>query len=435
MIGFSCRCGYAFSVADELAGGVTQCPQCKKLNDVPLLSDLGRLEDGGIYKIGDVSTAPPQPDLIDELTSAFTRDHYDSQGNAFDLRGSAGAGPVPVESLAAGESAPPKYDPITGELVREIDVKPTENVSHLPTAQRAVVAPPTVIDGLDVPGALETVTLPLRLLRPINLFVMFIILVAHALCFLMMAAIGTNYFMLAPFWLMFECLIVAHYGNVIDEIGPASRSELPTPLRHVQWHEDMWGPFTQILTAMVICYGPGSVLLTRADATNEAYIVPISAGLSILGTLFVPATLLTTCTSGSILNARPDRLVAVAMICGVEYLLSLIVWVVGGTLSIIGIFGGNLLGSALLSPVQVPRDLTRAVVGGSLVLGTYLMHFFCWHLGLLYRKHHQQFPWLYQRHSGPSRSAASKGFPVQRPPRRPRNVSMRVEPIQDSKTE
>jgi hypothetical protein len=33
-----------------------------------------------------------------------------------------------------------------------------------------------------------------------------------------------------------------------------------------------------------------------------------------------------------------------------------------------------------------------------LVGGIYLMHAFCWYLGLAYRKYHEKFPWVFQRH-------------------------------------
>jgi TctA family transporter len=35
---------------------------------------------------------------------------------------------------------------------------------------------------------------------------------------------------------------------------------------------------------------------------------------------------------------------------------------------------------------------------GSLIMGIFLMHYFCWVLGLLYRQKHEQFPWVLQRH-------------------------------------
>jgi hypothetical protein len=135
------------------------------------------------------------------------------------------------------------------------------------------------------------------------------------------------------------------------------------------------------------------------------------------------------------------------MTCGTEYLLAVAGWVVGGTLWILGVFGGSALASVAMSSVltfrspmnapsgtSVPPGMTWPIAIGSLVAGTYLLHFFCWHLGVLYRKHHQQFPWLYQRHSFVHAKGQSKGFPVGRPPRRSGKAPMRVEPIpQDPK--
>src|SRR5262249_42044305 len=128
MIDFSCHCGHAFSVGDELAGGLVQCPQCRRLNDVPKLSDRSDLEDDGIYKI-DAPPTPPgqQQHRAAELTPAFTREHFDDKGKPIDLRDSLAdpkTGPIPLESLGPLDDAPPKYDPITGELIRSIEVKP-----------------------------------------------------------------------------------------------------------------------------------------------------------------------------------------------------------------------------------------------------------------------------------------------------------------------
>ena len=44
MIDFVCHCGFGFSVQDDMAGALVQCPKCRRLNDVPLLSDLEHLE-------------------------------------------------------------------------------------------------------------------------------------------------------------------------------------------------------------------------------------------------------------------------------------------------------------------------------------------------------------------------------------------------------
>ena len=34
----------------------------------------------------------------------------------------------------------------------------------------------------------------------------------------------------------------------------------------------------------------------------------------------------------------------------------------------------------------------------ALVIGVYMMHYFCWYLGLIYRDYHEVFPWVLQRH-------------------------------------
>jgi len=42
-----------------------------------------------------------------------------------------------------------------------------------------------------------------------------------------------------------------------------------------------------------------------------------------------------------------------------------------------------------------------------MMITVYFLHFFCWHLGLMYRQNHAQFPWLAQRHVKQTRLKAS----------------------------
>jgi hypothetical protein len=47
-----------------------------------------------------------------------------------------------------------------------------------------------------------------------------------------------------------------------------------------------------------------------------------------------------------------------------------------------------------------------------LAVGIYFAHLFCWQLGMLYREHHNQFPWAYQRHvrdPGRARNPTNRG--------------------------
>ena len=54
MIEFPCPCGrYTFSVPEDMAGGLVQCPKCGRLNDIPTLSDLALIAEDGTYKVVD----------------------------------------------------------------------------------------------------------------------------------------------------------------------------------------------------------------------------------------------------------------------------------------------------------------------------------------------------------------------------------------------
>lgn len=420
MIEFTCRCGNLISAASELAGGLVQCPQCKRLNDVPLPSDLANLDDKGIYKL---DTPPPRPSdnpqRVAELTTLFTRDRFDTSGAPIDLRSDRTGrdGPVPVESLGPLDNAPPKYDPVTGELIRDIDVKPDTPASKLalPVAKKVQIAP-TRIDGIDIPKDGEEWLIPARLLQPVNILVMGIIVIAHIFAAGMMLAIAAFYWILVPFWFILHLLFLAHYGNVIDETGPDSKTDLPTPLRNVDWHDDTFGPFAKVLSALLISYGPGFLLLLNAGKVPPQLLLPLSGVLTIIGTLLFPALLLTTTTSGSLLNLRPDRVFGVIYVIGVQYGMLVPIWIGASLFLGFGIIGTNMLAAVSVADVgPAPRWMSAPVVIGALVAGTFLMHLFCCYLGLLYRKHHAAFPWVYQRFTGQRKRNMALGFPVAAP--------------------
>jgi hypothetical protein len=431
MIEFSCHCGYHFSVEDDFAGGVMQCPDCKRLVDVPMLSELGDLDDRGVYKLDGEAPPTQHPGRVQELTTIYTRDHFDANGIPIDLRGAAGdGGPVPVESLAIGQNAAPKYDPITGELLQEIDIKPDPRpAAAVPMARRAEAPPKLIVNGMDVPPASETIKIPVRLFAPINLLVMTFILLAHLFGQMMAVAIGGLYLILLPFWCVWHWMFLAHYGNVIDETGPASNPELPTPLRHLDWTDDTFGPAFRVTLALAVCYAPGALLAIYARAVPAPILLSLIAALLTIGTFIFPAAVLTTTTSGAIVNLRPDRLVLTAFQCGVEYFLDVILFSAGGALWIGGVVFVNLLGLGVLDPaVRLPAYVHWYTAWGALIAATYLLHFLCWHLGTLYRRHHEQFPWAYQRYHG-ERRAPPGAFPVTRPKRPPRPRATPVQPV------
>src|SRR4051794_14769634 len=149
MIRFSCNCGYDLEIPTDLAGGEIQCPNCGKLNDVPTLSDLQNIEEGGIFKVGDVTVAPPST-LLAEAQRAFTRDTTDHRGDDIDMRPDvdaflrAGVDEIPLSMDDANLPGAPKYDPVTGELIETMPVRrdPVEQqmaaTAAIPVARAAI---------------------------------------------------------------------------------------------------------------------------------------------------------------------------------------------------------------------------------------------------------------------------------------------------------
>ena len=110
--------------------------------------------------------------------------------------------------------------------------------------------------------------------------------------------------------------------------------------------------------------------------------------------------MLTLLTSGSIANLRPDRVLAVLRPSRRRYH-SLVAGFFAGFIA--GIWG--VAGMAIemnrdpTHPNAVPLWLTGFTLDIALmVTATFMMHLFCWQLGLIYREHHAMFPWAYQYH-------------------------------------
>jgi hypothetical protein len=119
--------------------------------------------------------------------------------------------------------------------------------------------------------------------------------------------------------------------------------------------------------------------------------------LGIGGVFLFPAILLTTVTGTTILNLRPDRVVAVIQLAGIQYFASVILFLLAA------IPTGYYLGNELLFPGKLTAPFCRVIERPSLMLAimamtVYFLHFFVWHLGLLYRAGHTDYPWLAQRH-------------------------------------
>jgi hypothetical protein len=394
MIEFNCFCKHRFSLDDDQAGGSLQCPRCGKLIDVPTLDDLNKLNADGTYTMGALELAP-EPDRVERATRAFTRNRATEDGEEIDLRLTLdevlkiGADEINREVTQDAE-AKPKYDPITGELVRPIELKTEPVTTSVPMAKPALTYAPSSLEKHLTAGHAMA-----ELFKPINLIVMLAVLLAHLFGQIVAATIVAGIFFIAPVLLIVMAIIIAHYGNIVDEIGPTGRDELPRPLRDASFSDDIWNPFKHVFAALILCFWPMLLLVNMP----ETLVVVMAVPLFLLGSFFFPAVLVTLCTSGSLENMRPDRVLKVIAACGVSYFGALLAWLVGISIYLFGLYAFNFTFFKMFFKTQKTSIVyTYGVSLPMLFLGIMAIHYFGWLVGLLYRNHHAQFPWVLQRH-------------------------------------
>jgi hypothetical protein len=401
MIRFHCHCSHEFLVNEDQAGALVQCPKCSRLNDVPALSDLQNLEDD-VYKIDEAPKGPSKK-VLPDATRAYTRDLQDESGRDIDMRSSVdeflniGAEEVPLELAEEERPAAPKYDPLTGELVESIDIKPPDkptgpDAKKIPVAKRAVsYATP------DIAKRVTPMTIFIALLQPVNLVVMAFVLGFHIVFQFCLSLVmpPNGLFFVAPVVIIVGGLLIAHYGCIIEELGSTQNEELPRPLRDGQFLEDIWFPFIRFNFSVLVCFWP---VIFQWQISGPVW-VAMKITYNDFGVYFFPAVLITTILAGSYLNLRLDRLIGVIRACGAGYWLSVIAFAVGGTiyLGAIGLLKDAASALFATSVLRIPL-IGFAIGSPTLLLGIYLFHFACWHLALLYRGNHDRFPWILQRH-------------------------------------
>ncbi len=449
MISFNCACGhYKFSLPDDMAGGMIQCPKCRRLNDVPTSLDLTQIDEDGAYKLYDEPEAT-STEAVRKMSRAFTRDHHDTGGSEIDLRNAdqdfsrIGVG---TERIAVNDDAipidDPKYDPMTGELIRPVTVKAVDDRGRPKIDPDAVPigskAASKIALAEKIPEAADAWLIPFKLLAPINLLVLSLIFIGHVICQALLVLVGFGFLMVALLFPVIQAMFISHFANVIDEIGPTRNDELPAPLRSLSWSDDTGGPLLRSLLALSICFFP-AFFAALQDELPGALRWPMAGILAIAGSLFVPATLLTANTSGTYVNLRPDRIWSVITRSGSEYFLPLVLWLIAGPLYVIGTYvlyiktlgwaiGMFFSGMDLPESFQMIIALSKSVSIGNgppwvswtlayvaLAAGIVGLHWMSWTLGLVYRRHHEQFAWLYQRHERDARQRAMEGLPP--PPR------------------
>lgn len=417
MIRFPCACQHHhFEVDEEFAGRQLQCPKCGRLNDVPTLSDLASISDDGTYKMdATIDRHEAAEDRLAQLQRAFARTRVDEWGREIDLR------PTMDDVLAANAVIPgpdsgepfrpgaPKYDPVTGELVREMELRSDPRLTQpgVPVARRTISyaghepGEPVSIGGI----FMGLFTLP-------NVIVMMFTFITHIFIQLMAVSALIGMLIVVPIAFVIVMCMIAHYANVVDETGPEGRDELPRPLRQMSWHDDLWGSFVNFSTAVVACYGPWIAIAVWYPLPLAAQGMLLGTGL-VVGTVAFPAGLLTSTTSGTWMNLRPDRLLGVIKAIGPVYIFAVLLWIVAAAtyvagfiatnMTIISFLGGSFSGAwAVIAHWAVSYPL--------LLVGIYLMHAFCWLMGIQYRKHHDAFPWVLQRYTkAPAKTPPPKG--------------------------
>jgi len=401
MIEFKCHCSQNLQTPEDQAGGMMQCPRCGRLNDIPTLSDLRNLDAEGGFKISDLEIVDT-PDRLKQAAKAFTRSRTTDTGGEIDLRPTledvmkAGVEEIPLtDDAAIGNS--PKYDPITGELIVPLTVK-REDAS----AETGPIPMATAVVGYatrDTQAGQGSVAL--ALLSPVNLIVLFFVMLAY-----MLFALLTIFF--APIALILGCPptlvgmvivgppVMAHYSNVINEVAFEERDELPRFMRNFSLSEDIWVPMVQFVLGVVYAFAPLAVWVKLAGVSRQGD--ALALGLLLLGSFVFPAALLTMTSSGSLPNARPDRLLSVIAAAGTRYLWLAVVSFIVVVTSMITIGGFGMI------PVASLHDFYRlhippGWVAIPIVLSQlYLAHYGAWQLGLLYRSKHAQFKWVNQLH-------------------------------------
>jgi hypothetical protein len=231
---------------------------------------------------------------------------------------------------------------------------------------------------------------------------------------LMLFPITLGFLFLGLFYLPLGCALVAHYANVVEDIGPYNKDELPRPFRDLDLADDLAGPFFRFMLALFIAYGVGLTAFYLPGAARAPFLVAVG----VYGTIVFPALLLTITCSGSILNLRPDRVIRVIKACGPAYILLIAGWLIG-SVAYLGTFAAANL--SMLHLFDLDKKffydwyLNPVLAFPAMLLAVIFMHALAWYLGLQYRQHAGEFDWALQVHERDPNLPKKRGFEVQRP--------------------
>ncbi len=405
MIHFSCICGQVFDLPEERAGDSLQCPACLRLVDVPPLDEINAFEDDGTLKMKDAEELAPA--LKQKIrTHAHRDDLRQSVDEYFALDDAPGAD-------AAPNRLSPRYDPETGELVQMVDVVPDAR----PPAHEIPVAKPALNYSSNSTmepasyGPMSWWRMPLRIVSGGSLMAITFVFLLHLLAYFVLMVPIANFF-LFPFVLLIVGMIIAHYGNVMEEIGPTGRDDVPVLLRHVSFTDDIWHPLVGLFVGFAFAFLPAILLQAVGRFWKPASEMPeLMVALVIWGLLIFPAAGFTAITSGALQNMRPRYVFAVIRSAPGHYALVCIAFILSLT-AYLAVLGGMAFASiaAWTAPVgKLPWGkilLTGGGLIGLVATAIYLMHLATAWMGLLYRTRYDCFNWVYQKHEKKERTDA-----------------------------
>ena len=280
-------------------------------------------------------------------------------------------------------------------------------IGATPLAQLAPAPPPVLAYARpDTPPTHDVWDLPKKMLALPSLWVLIFGLLYHIFLVILRFISGPHLFFVIPGGMVVVLCIglVAHIGVVIEETGPEEIDELPRLLRGLEWRDDWWLPFRNVVLAMALSYGPAMLLLRLGDAPGV--IAAVAAALA--GTVVAPALLLTCITAGTLNNLRPDRVLGVMRAGGKQYQLAVVSWILAAGIYGFGLYYTNVLIDDAEGGGGSHESWEWWLSYSAIIAGFYLMNLFCWQMGLYYRNYHELFSWVWQKYEHIHRSAGAE---------------------------
>jgi len=396
MIHFSCICGHPFDLPEERAGDAFQCPVCMRLVDVPPLDELNAFEDDGTLKMKDAEEIPTA--LKKKIREhAHQEDLRQTVDDFFALDDAPRIDAPPTD-------LPPRYDPETGELLVAVEVVPDQRIApqDIPMAKPALnYSSNSTIEPISR-GEVSWWQAPFRIITGTSLMAMFFVFIMHVLVQAFMLVPVAN-ILLLPIVFIIVLMVMAHYGNVMEEVGPANRDEVPVLLRNASFREDIWHPLFGLFLGFVFSFMPVIVALMFGFGPAMQKHPWIMIALNVWGLFVFPAASFTAITSGALQNMLPQHVFAVIKAAPGRYLLVFIAFMVAMTAYSTFIGGLAFTSLAVLTSAAglIPwrqLALTGAVMCGVMWVAIYSMHLAAMWMGLIYRSEHARFHWVLQEH-------------------------------------